>query len=236
MAWRTRIGIVLQEWIDLQDQFYERAGQLAYCYSERANVGLLAAAMWRCRHIAIEEFATRRCDGWRSPGRIDLFVQIGRCALCIEAKILRLRAPENESEWRTFWQLLRAKVRAARHEAARASRGTFRHRVGLVFCVLSTTIAMRWSPTRLRDLARALDSESARQRVDFLAAYMPMGRLPAEQQQYPAVILVGSATRRAGALLARTGRGRTSRHPAPSKTTIAAARRMRSGVRDAKLS
>jgi len=56
---------------------------------------------------------------------------------------------------------------------------------------------MQSSPKWLREFARNLDSQSARQTVDFLAAYMPMGRLSAELQRYPGVILVGSATRAA---------------------------------------
>ena len=46
----------VQTWIELQHRFYERIGRAAYCYSERTNVGLFAAAVWRCDQIAIEEF------------------------------------------------------------------------------------------------------------------------------------------------------------------------------------
>jgi hypothetical protein len=184
---------MLRTWIDLQHRFYERVGQTAYCYSERANVCLLAAAAWRCDHIAIEEFATRKSNGWKGPGRIDLFVQIGECALCVEAKAIQLRAPQNEEQWRIFWQVVRAGVRAMRHEASRAARGTFRHRIGIVFCVISTRVTQSIS-TQLRELARDLDKQAARQTLDFLAVYMPADRLPAGVKQFPAVILAGSAT------------------------------------------
>jgi hypothetical protein len=83
LGWRRQIGALLETWIELQRRFYERIGRAAYCYSERTNVGLFAAAAWRCNQIAIEEFATRKANGWRGPGRVDLFVQIGRCALCV---------------------------------------------------------------------------------------------------------------------------------------------------------
>ncbi len=202
VGWRRQMGVVLETWIELQHRFYERIGRVAYCYSERANVGLFAAAAWRCNHIAVEEFATRRSNGWRGPGRIDLFVQIGPCALCIEAKVIQLRAPQSEADWCTFWRLVQAQVRVARHEAARASRGTFRHRLGIVFCVMSMAVA-RSIPRWLREFARNLDLQAARQPMDFLAAYMPVGGLPADLERYPGVILAGSATPAARILVRR---------------------------------
>jgi hypothetical protein len=196
VGWRKQMGQVLETWIELQHRFCERVGQVAYSYSERANVGLLAAAACCRDHVAIEEFATRKGNGWRGPGRIDLFIQIGKCALCLEAKTVRLRAPQSEPEWEMFWRTLRARLRAARHEAARAIRGAFRHRVGLLFCVLSTPL-MRSSLESLRDLASSLDVQAPRQTIDFLAAYMPMSRLPSALQRYPGVIVAGAATRAA---------------------------------------
>lgn len=184
---------VLTTWIALQNRFYERTGQLAYCYSERANVGLLAAAAWGCDHIAIEEFATRRSDGWRGPGRVDLFMQIGDCALCIEAKAVQLRAPQNRKECRAFWQVMRAQASAARHQAARASRGSFRHRVGVAFGVISMPEPRTLK--RLRDVQRSLVHEAAAQNADILAAYMPAGRLALELRSHPGVILIGAATK-----------------------------------------
>jgi len=197
LGWRAHIGAILETWIDLQHRFYESIGQVAYRYNERANVGLFAAAVWHRNHLAIEEFATRKSNGWRGPGRIDLFVQIGRCALCIEAKTIRLRAPQTEVEWRTFWQVLRTQLRAARHEAVRASRGTFRHRVGLLFCLLSRTPSNQSPSKWAREFKRNLDSWAVRQTIDFLAAYLPASGLPAVLQQHPGVILAGSATRAA---------------------------------------
>ena len=115
LGWRRQIRVLLETWIELQHRLYERIGRAAYCYSERTNVGLFAAAAWQCDQIAIEEFATRKGNGWRGPGRVDLFVQIGRCALCVEAKAIYVRAPRDEEEWQIFWRLVRARVSAARH-------------------------------------------------------------------------------------------------------------------------
>ena len=193
LGWRRQIRVLLETWIELQHRFYERTGRAAYCYSERTNVGLFAAAAWRCDQIAIEEFATRKGNGWRGPGRVDLFVQVGRCALCVEAKAIYVRAPRDEGDWQMFWRLVRARVSAARHEAARASRGSFRHRLGIVFCVISRKLGPSLAHWR-REFARDLDAQVPRQTIDFLAAYMPAGRLPAELQRYPGVILAGSAT------------------------------------------
>lgn len=197
LGWRAHIGAILETWIDLQHRFYESVGHVAYCYNERANVGLLAAAAWHCNHLAIEEFTTRKGNGWRGPGRVDLFVQIGRCDLCIEAKTIQLRAPQTEVEWRMFWRVLGTQLRAARHEAARASRGTFRHRVGLLFCVLSRMTSVRSSSKWAREFKRSLDSRAPPRTVDFLAAYLPASGLPAGLQRCPGVILAGSATRAA---------------------------------------
>ena len=196
LGWRRQTRLLLETWIELQRRFYERIGRAAYCYGERANVGLFAAAAWQCNQIAIEEFTTRKGNGWRGPGRVDLFVQIGRCALCVEAKAIHVRAPQGEDEWRIFWRLIRSGVCAARHEAARASRGSFRHRLGIVFCVISTKVMpsfVNWH----RQFARDLDLQAPRQTMDFLAAYMPAGKLSAELQRCPGIILAGSATRAA---------------------------------------
>ena len=196
LGWRRQIGVLLETWIELQRRFYERIGRAAYCYSERTNVGLFAAAAWLCNQIAIEEFTTRKGNGWRGPGRVDLFVQIGRCALCVEAKAIHVRAPQDEEEWRVFWRLIRAGVCAARHEAARASRGSFRHRLGIVFCVISTKVPPSFVNWR-RQFARDLDLQAPRQTMDFLAAYMPAGKPPSELRRCPCVIVAGSATRAA---------------------------------------
>lgn len=189
--WRKQFGFVLETWIDLQHRVYERSRQTAYTYSERANIGLLAAAAWRCGHIAIEEVATRRSNGWKGHGRIDLFIELARCALCIEAKVLRARVPASEGEWLLLWRVIRSRVREARHEAARAAVGRFDHRLGIVFCVLSATGAP--SGQISGDLAEIVKQQLEAQSVDFLAMYTP-ATARARLLPFPVVIVAAGAT------------------------------------------
>lgn len=195
VAWRRHIGEILEQWVALQHRFFIRIGESAYCYSERANISLLSAATWHCHHIAMEEFAIRRGNGWRGPGRADLFMQIGRWSLCVEAKLAWLALPHTAHDWRTFWRVVRGHTRAAQHEAVRISRAAFQYRLGIVFCVLSARLR---EAARVQDaFIRDLNEQTEQQSFDFLAAYLPMSAAPSRKTTrcFPGVILVGSATR-----------------------------------------
>ena len=65
----------------------ERGRDCPFWYSERPNVGLLAAAVWQCRGTALEGYGTHKTKGEeRKRGRCDLHIRIGRLAFDCEAK------------------------------------------------------------------------------------------------------------------------------------------------------
>lgn len=89
---------LLEEWI-LSIERYCRItdGDAPYWYNERANIGMLAGAAWRCGRIALEEFQHDKVDvsscvaadetdkkTWR--GRCDLWMSDEHCQEVVEAK------------------------------------------------------------------------------------------------------------------------------------------------------
>lgn len=70
--WQT----LFEEWILAVERFCRLSpGDAPYWYTERANVGTLAGAAWRCGWIALEEFQGDKSEqslGWR--GRLDLWL------------------------------------------------------------------------------------------------------------------------------------------------------------------
>jgi hypothetical protein len=196
IGWRRHIVDVLERWISIQHRFFHSTGELAYRCSERINVSLLAAATWQCNHIAIEEFAIRRGNGWRAPGRVDLVLKLGRTTLGVEAKVAWLALPHAAHEWQMFWRVVRAHIRSAQREAVRIARAAFQYRLGVVFCVLSAGLS---ETARFREeFVLSITRQAPQKPLDFLAAYLPLDTPPRRGSTagYGGVILVGSATRR----------------------------------------
>jgi len=83
-GWET----LFEEWILTVERFCRLSpGDAPYWYTERANVGLLAGAAWRCGWIALEEFQSEKSAedlGWR--GRLDLWLSSAVESYLIEAK------------------------------------------------------------------------------------------------------------------------------------------------------
>jgi hypothetical protein len=133
-----------------------------------------------------------------SRGRNDLYLQLGREALCIEAKRVSAEMPEDAAEWKRFWKRVQLHLRAARREAvrARARQSLFQHRVGLVFCILG--ISRRHIVNiedRRRRFARTIRKQSELRRIDFWAVYLPSiseGSSEEALLAYRAVFLLGS--------------------------------------------
>ena len=63
------------------------AADLGYWYNERANVGFLAAAVWKMGrgNVALEEYTVQRD---KKRGRCDLWVSFERFEIVIEAKVM----------------------------------------------------------------------------------------------------------------------------------------------------
>jgi len=68
---------ICEEWL-LVNERYSRlteSGDEAFTWKERANIGLLAGAAWKCGRIALEEFhCTKLQDGEEKNGRVDLWL------------------------------------------------------------------------------------------------------------------------------------------------------------------
>jgi hypothetical protein len=89
---------LLEEWLLSIERFSRITdGDVPYWYNERANIGVLAAAAWRCGRIALEEFQYEKIDvssngetdetaqkKWN--GRCDLWISNDRSEEIVEAK------------------------------------------------------------------------------------------------------------------------------------------------------
>ncbi len=113
---------LLEEWLLCIERYCRvAAGEDApFVYTERANIGLLAGAAWRCGWIALEEFQYKK--GFRNKpkwnGRADLYLGSERTEEMIEAKFswLSLSSPKNAPK-------RAASVLAAAIKASRETRG-----------------------------------------------------------------------------------------------------------------
>lgn len=89
---------LIEEWILSIERFSRITnGDAPYWYNERANIGVLSAAAWRCGRIALEEFQYEKIDVSSSGetdetiqkkwnGRCDLWISSDRTAEIVEAK------------------------------------------------------------------------------------------------------------------------------------------------------
>jgi hypothetical protein len=79
-----------------------------YWYSERPQVGFLAAAVWKCGGIALEEYGTNKTEDDKR-GRGDLFIKIGGKGFDCEAKRLWLRFSRSEDSEDLVGKILKDK-------------------------------------------------------------------------------------------------------------------------------
>jgi hypothetical protein len=127
---------LFEEWTLLVERYCRLVpGEAPYWHTERANVGLLAGAAWRCGWLALEEFHSTKGDKsetWR--GRLDLALHTPTHGYAIEAKQGWPYLGDASAE---------STVRATLHEAGAAARlviptrsvGTKSHAaVAVAFC------------------------------------------------------------------------------------------------------
>src|SRR5258708_37003736 len=81
VAWQRHIRTVLETWTKIQRRLQVLVDDQPKCTTERACVGLLAAAAWCSKQIAIEEYSALRGGPWQGPGRVDLYLHLGRGSL-----------------------------------------------------------------------------------------------------------------------------------------------------------
>ena len=68
---------ICEEWLLVVERYSRRTdgGDEAFGMGERANIGLLAGAAWRCGRIALEEFQNKKLhNGEEKNGRSDLWL------------------------------------------------------------------------------------------------------------------------------------------------------------------
>lgn len=108
---RTRKGIqhwdaLLEEWLLCIERYCRVAAgdDAPFIYTERANIGLLAGAAWRCGWMALEEFQYQK--GYKNKpkwnGRADLYLASESTEEMIEAKF----------SWLSLWSPKSAPARA----------------------------------------------------------------------------------------------------------------------------
>jgi hypothetical protein len=84
----------LVQWLRINRDYIEESENFQYrdslyWYNERANIGALAGAMWKCGGFAVEEYSSSKGDGdtAQKNGRVDLYLYShGKDAIC-EAKM-----------------------------------------------------------------------------------------------------------------------------------------------------
>jgi hypothetical protein len=80
---------VFQKLLSMHESYMRDGGDgdFAFWYRERPNVGLLAAAVWLCDGISLEEYGLVK---GKRRGRCDLWFRIGNTSFVCEAKHLPL--------------------------------------------------------------------------------------------------------------------------------------------------
>ena len=80
----------MEEWLLAVERYCRvtEGEDAPYAYNERANVGLLAAAAWRCGRVALEEFQFEKGAKYRPKwaGRADLWMASEDTEEFVEAK------------------------------------------------------------------------------------------------------------------------------------------------------
>ena len=84
--WAARI----EEWLLLNERYCRVVGdgEAAFHYTERACVGVVAGAAWRCGEVALEAFQFEKSsdEGQKWNGRVDLWIATNGREEYIEAK------------------------------------------------------------------------------------------------------------------------------------------------------
>lgn len=81
---------VFEEWASSIKKYYDfTEGDLTWWYTERANISIIAGAVWLSGGIAMEEYSIEKVKGRDEglyKGRADLYLNVGKEAYAIEGK------------------------------------------------------------------------------------------------------------------------------------------------------
>lgn len=192
---------LVEEWILAHERFARiNPGDAAYWYTERANIGVLAGAAWRCGMVALEEYqavktkqsAKSRSDPRTWMGRCDLWLAREKHQEIIEAKFkwlsLRSKKPVEIVN-----QALTIAVRDAKStQGKNPVRAT-----GLVFLPIYSSVRLTKSPENLVSGINSLVKKLSNCDATLLAWCFPestRGLVGAKEMNYiPGVFMVARA-------------------------------------------
>jgi hypothetical protein len=124
---------LLKSWVSVC-RTYGRCvdGDDVWHYHERAQTGFLAAAAWKARGVALEEWRTEKKspNGDSRDGRGDLWIQLEDVCAHIEAK--HVWCPLSNNVEREV-ERIKASLGRARHDACEISCGPGERRLGVLF-------------------------------------------------------------------------------------------------------
>lgn len=196
-------GPLLDEWMLTMQKYHMVSRDLPYWHNERANVGILSAAAWRCGFVALEEFPdVKRRNKADSENGIDERVFYGRVDLwigrhedptgeLIEAKLvwLKLSNPENISS-----DLANGLKQS--HDAGKESKTGKGRTLGVTFFVPEVKLIDGRIPENLDDQLGKLIEKVKPLQIAVKAWYFP-DQFRAESilqnnKFYPGVLLLGN--------------------------------------------
>ena len=92
---------ILKEWIHLNRRYGKTMWweDCAWWANERASTGILAAAVWTCGGVALEEYTTKKVKKKEQrTGRCDLFVKVGKNKFACEIKQIFPRLKDGQPD------------------------------------------------------------------------------------------------------------------------------------------
>ena len=196
-------GALLDEWMLTMQKYHLVSGDLPYWYNERANVGMLSAAAWRCGYVALEEYpdtkrrrkaaVEEKATGERDfYGRVDLW--IGRhgdaTGELIEAKLAwpKLSKPEDIG-------LAIEKGLKQSHDAGKEAKTGKGPTLGVTFFVPEFKLDNGAIPADLDEQLQGLIKYVKSLQIAVKAWYFPeqfrYEPFPQNNRYYPGVLLLG---------------------------------------------
>ena len=184
---------LLRKWQDVMDDYVRHTEDVPYWYNERANVGFVAAAVWKLGGVAIEEYSIDK-QSHKAKGRADLRFYIPRFEMkySVEAKVQWPGGSTNANA-----ECDRLLGRAA-EQIKQHTRDKGYLRMALLF-VAPDTSDYRKGKDLLRELHRLLKTADTRKQL--VALYEPHGTKKVRYQEKsktrycPGVLLIGNLLR-----------------------------------------
>ena len=190
---------LLEEWLLATERYCRvmEGEDAPYFYNERANIGVLAGAAWRCGRIALEEF--QHLKGFRNhpktKGRADLYIAWDKGEELVEAKLRWLRLDLKSQKQIELSEMLLASARAD----ARKARGND----SWISCIALAFLPCWLSVAKRNDLSENIEKTVRSFQMSKLAAVawsFPNHSRDIESDQtgncIPGIIMIAESCRR----------------------------------------